>query len=265
MVVFACNNCGESLQKPRVAKHYQFQCRKRISLSCVDCFKDFLDDEYIAHTKCITEAERYGGKNFVAKASANKGERKQQEWIKIINNVLATSNLTKDETNFLKSISKHENVPRKKGKFLNFVKNAMGYRVNLSTVESCWSKIETAFKENVSVNNKDNKDIKNGEDNKNGIINGQNDNNNSKKRNLEKTEILKTETKENVKKCKLELDTVEADETINSVSEVNGDKFKWKDKIIEILGDRDEISLKKLRKKLLNKHLSCYKDNEEKF
>ncbi|XP_074095677.1 cell growth-regulating nucleolar protein isoform X2 [Cotesia typhae] len=239
MVVFACNNCGESLQKPRVAKHYQFQCRKQISLSCVDCFKDFLDDDYIAHTKCITEAERYGGKNFVAKPSANKGERKQQEWIKIINNVLATSNLTKDETNFLKSISKHENVPRKKGKFLNFVKNAMGYRVNLNTVESCWNKIETAFKENVSVNNKDDKDIKNEEDDKN-------------------------ETKENIKKCKL--DTVEVDdETINSVNVVNGDKFKWKDKIIEILGDRDEISLKKLRKKLLNKHLSCYKDNEEKF
>ncbi|XP_044581583.1 uncharacterized protein C16C10.8 [Cotesia glomerata] len=255
MVVFACNNCGESLQKPRVAKHYQFQCRKRISLSCVDCFKDFLDDEYIAHTKCITEAERYGGKNFVAKTSANKGERKQQEWIKIINNVLATSNLTKDETSFLKSISKHENVPRKKGKFLNFVKNAMGYRVNLNTVESCWSKIETAFKDNVSVNNKDDKNIKNEDDNNGIIINGQNNNNNSKKRYLEETETSKIVTKENVKKCKL--DTVEADEAIDSVSQVNGDKFKWKDKIIEILGDRDEISLKKLRKKLLNKHLPC--------
>lgn len=138
----------------------------------------------------------------------------------------------------------------------------MGYRVNLNTVESCWNKIETAFKENVSVINKDDKDIKNGENDNNGIINGQN---NSKKRNLEETEISEiSETKENIKKCKL--DTVEAnDETINSVNEVNGDKFKWKDKIIEILGDRDEISLKKLRKKLLNKHLSCYKDNEEKF
>ncbi|KAG7211384.1 hypothetical protein KM043_010673 [Ampulex compressa] len=72
MVVFTCNNCGETLQKPRVAKHYQFQCRTAAFLTCVDCFKDFRGDEYVGHTKCITEAERYGGKDYVPKAGTNK-------------------------------------------------------------------------------------------------------------------------------------------------------------------------------------------------
>ncbi|XP_057333020.1 cell growth-regulating nucleolar protein [Microplitis mediator] len=266
MVVFTCNNCGDSLQKPRVAKHYQFQCRKRVSLSCVDCFKDFLDDDYVSHTKCITEAERYGGKNFVAKPSANKGERKQQEWIKIINSVLCSSNLSKEEKNFLKNISKHENVPRKKPKFLNFVKNAMGYRVDVTIAESCFDKIESAFKE---VNNKQINGVKNDEsandkssgevkqeskDETNGLIsNGQEKKAKKNKRKLENEH--KEEEEEEVEEKKLKVE--------NSEQEVSG-KLIWKEKIIEIIGERNEISLKKLRKKMI-KFLPEYENEEEKF
>lgn len=42
-------------------------------LTCVDCLKDFNHVEYEAHTKCVTEEERYAAKGFVAKASSNKG------------------------------------------------------------------------------------------------------------------------------------------------------------------------------------------------
>ncbi|KAI8423113.1 hypothetical protein MSG28_014196 [Choristoneura fumiferana] len=68
MVVFTCGHCGESVQKPKVEKHYMTKCRNRAyNLSCMDCFKDFLGNDYEAHTKCITEEERYSGKGFVAK------------------------------------------------------------------------------------------------------------------------------------------------------------------------------------------------------
>lgn len=105
-------------------------------------------DEYVAHTKCITENERYGGKGYVAKPGQNKGERKQQAWINVVQNVLTNSTtLTVPERNLLSSISKHENIPRKKAKFLNFIKNISGNRVNMNIVESVWVKMETAFKE----------------------------------------------------------------------------------------------------------------------
>lgn len=129
------------------------------------------------HTKCITEAERYGSKDYVAKPSANKGEKKQQEWIKIVNNVInGVNNLTNDEKNILQHISKHENIPRKKAKFMNFVKNSMGFRVNMKAVESCWIKIEAASNE-IANNNKSIKAEKIDEPTKND--NGENINVNS--------------------------------------------------------------------------------------
>ncbi|XP_015175063.1 PREDICTED: cell growth-regulating nucleolar protein [Polistes dominula] len=153
MVVFTCNHCGETLQKPRVAKHYQFQCYNKPYLTCVDCLKDFHEQEYVQHTKCITEAERYGGKNYVPKAAANKGERKQQEWLKVVNNVLETNtDLSRDEREFLKGLSNCENVPRKKVKFINFVNNAFGFRTNKSIIESVWDKMEKAHQQSINSN-----------------------------------------------------------------------------------------------------------------
>lgn len=147
MVFFTCTHCGEALKKPRVEKHFQFQCRNPISVSCMDCFKDFRGQEYVAHTKCITEAQRYGGKDFVAKPSKNKGERKQQDWILVVQSVIETSkNLSSGERNILNILSSHENVPRKKAKFFNFIKSVLAGRVNISIVESVWGKMEEALK-----------------------------------------------------------------------------------------------------------------------
>lgn len=134
-------------QKPRVAKHYQFQCRTTPFLTCVDCFKDFRGEEYISHTKCITEAERYGGKDYVPKAGANKGERKQQEWLNVVNNLLNNStDLSTAEQGFLHTLAKFDNIPRKRAKFMNFVRSALGTRTNMSLVESVWNKMEAAHK-----------------------------------------------------------------------------------------------------------------------
>lgn len=115
-------------------------------------FNIFREEEYVAHTKCISEAERYGGKNFVAKANANKGERKQQQWICAVNSLLnGEINLSNAEIKFLQILSKYENIPRKKSKFLNFVKNAVGSRVNMTVVETIWNKMENAHKKNLEA------------------------------------------------------------------------------------------------------------------
>lgn len=42
MVYFTCQHCGESVNKPRVEKHYDTKCKFKVPyLTCVDCLKDF--------------------------------------------------------------------------------------------------------------------------------------------------------------------------------------------------------------------------------
>lgn len=84
MVFFTCNHCGESLKKAAVEKHYSFKSCKQphslvfftayksklltklfhslhlgrnapIFLTCVDCLKDFKEEEYAAHTKVLVQ------------------------------------------------------------------------------------------------------------------------------------------------------------------------------------------------------------------
>uniref|UniRef100_A0A1L8DI57 Putative cell growth-regulating nucleolar protein n=1 Tax=Nyssomyia neivai TaxID=330878 RepID=A0A1L8DI57_9DIPT len=125
MVFFTCNHCGESLKKQSVEKHYKWQkCKGApVFVTCVDCLKDFREQEYVGHTKCITEAERYYGKDYQAKPSQNKGQKKQEAWTDIIQSVLQRSDLSTRIQGVLKTLTMHENVPRKKPKFLNFMKN----------------------------------------------------------------------------------------------------------------------------------------------
>ena len=80
---FICDACGQTVKKSKVEKHYQTECRNCSVLSCIDCGKDFPGDEYAGHTSCISEAEKYQGKLYQPKEKANKGELKQQEWIKV--------------------------------------------------------------------------------------------------------------------------------------------------------------------------------------
>ncbi|XP_028738201.1 cell growth-regulating nucleolar protein isoform X3 [Peromyscus leucopus] len=78
MVFFTCNACGESVKKVQVEKHVSV-CRNCECLSCIDCGKDFWGDDYKSHVKCISEGQKYGGKDYEAKT--HKGDAKQQAWI----------------------------------------------------------------------------------------------------------------------------------------------------------------------------------------
>lgn len=280
MVVFTCNNCGECLQKPKVAKHFQFHSRcSPIFLTCVDCHKDFRGDEYVKHTKCITEDERYGGKGFTLKASANKGERKQQEWINVVQNLLNSSpNLSAPERNILNTLSKHENIPRKKAKFLNFIRSVFGNRVNMTVIESLWTKMEESFKESTPKNDSNPKNgkaeqpednVSENQNNENAVKeNGNSAKHNeseaegkkkkkSKKRALQTTESQDVEEEENEKiiKKRLKTDLKETNEKIDESQEEETIKFSWKNTIIEIVSKKGEMSMKKLRKKVVARYM----------
>ncbi|XP_034837356.1 cell growth-regulating nucleolar protein-like [Maniola hyperantus] len=159
MVVFTCGHCGESVQKPKVEKHYLTKCRnKNPNVSCMDCFKDFLGKDYEAHTKCVTEEERYSAKGFAAKEK--KGEKKQNVWVDMIQSVLdeqkdASSNVLR----ILETISKHNNTPRKKPKFINFVKNVCGNKTNIKDIDQAWEivSVKLTALSNLSAQNADNK------------------------------------------------------------------------------------------------------------
>lgn len=110
------------MKKGQVEKHLVI-CRNCSSLSCMDCGKDFLGDSYKSHLKCITENEKYGGKAFEAKA--NKGDVKQQQWIQRIQEVLKKPNISNNIRSILNQMSTFDNIPRKKVKFQNWVRNSL--------------------------------------------------------------------------------------------------------------------------------------------
>ncbi|CAP37281.2 Protein CBG20151 [Caenorhabditis briggsae] len=123
MVFFSCNNCGEACKKNQVERHL-FQCRNT-TFSCIDCQLIYTRDTYKDHVKCITENQKYGGKNYVEKE--NKGEAKQNAWVDQVNRAIefVTDHQVKE---LLKSVAGFANIPRKEAKFINFLTNSCRLR-----------------------------------------------------------------------------------------------------------------------------------------
>lgn len=149
MVYFTCGACGEQIKKPNVEKHYTQKCRRCDVLTCIDCLKDFYGDEYKAHNQCMTEDQRYskeGRDGWDPTQSQNKGEKKQQAWIGKLKSLLeATDNIDSDVRAICDVVLNHENIPRKKPKFINFVKNIMRQRVQPSNIEKTWDLFSQAL------------------------------------------------------------------------------------------------------------------------
>uniref|UniRef100_A0A8C5TG85 Ly1 antibody reactive n=1 Tax=Malurus cyaneus samueli TaxID=2593467 RepID=A0A8C5TG85_9PASS len=130
MVVFTCNACGEAVKKAQVEKHVNI-CRNCQYLSCMDCGKDFWGDDYKEHVRCVSEDQKYGGKGFEAKI--NKGDAKQQEWIQKIHEVMKKPNINPKVRNVLEQMRTFDNIPRKRVKFQNWIKNSL--KINDSTLQ----------------------------------------------------------------------------------------------------------------------------------
>lgn len=116
------------------------------NLTCVDCLKDFHGQDYVQHTKCVSESERYAAKGtFVAKPDKNKGAQKQEIWTECIEELASRTDLDKSLRDILQRIAGQSNVPRKKPKFINFLKSSM--RFNVYRAEQVWKVIEEGLEE----------------------------------------------------------------------------------------------------------------------
>uniref|UniRef100_A0A915D4H6 Zinc finger C2H2 LYAR-type domain-containing protein n=1 Tax=Ditylenchus dipsaci TaxID=166011 RepID=A0A915D4H6_9BILA len=141
MVYFTCDVCGDSLKKNQVQKH-TFHCKSN-TFSCIDCQSVFDKTTFKEHIKCITENQKYGGANYVAKE--NKGEVKQNSWIDQVN--MAIENM-KDQKlkKMLGQVANYTNIPRKEAKFINFLQNSVKIR-DQNTCARAWKAISEAIKE----------------------------------------------------------------------------------------------------------------------
>ncbi|XP_015368594.1 PREDICTED: cell growth-regulating nucleolar protein [Diuraphis noxia] len=142
MVVFTCNNCGDSVNKPKVEKHIQYECKRKnfaVSFCCVDCLKDFNYETVKDHCQCVTEDQRYAAKGYVPKPSAEKGKRKQAGWVDIVQSVMNNKNLPNEQRQFLNIIAKFDNVPRKKNKFqINTMRDCILYFLIVKKLKYCY-------------------------------------------------------------------------------------------------------------------------------
>lgn len=64
------------------------------------------------------------------------------------------TDFTSAERSFLNLLAKFDNIPRKKAKFLNFVKNITGNRTNAAIIDSVWDKMQTAYEVNMKKSTK---------------------------------------------------------------------------------------------------------------
>ncbi|XP_034654448.1 uncharacterized protein C16C10.8 [Drosophila subobscura] len=249
MVFFTCNICGESVKKPSVEKHYQTRCRgKDKNVSCMDCLKDFYGEEYVAHTKCISEAQKYANQNqsFVAKESRNKNAQKQESWMDIIRAILDSSeyNLTPALRTAFQRLQSVDNVPRKKAKFENFVGNCM--RMPRQQATQVWDILE---KELNKMKEAKQEELARAKAAKEASQNGKAEKKNG-------TKEVESEAEAEAPPKKKSKVAVEAEEeAAPEASEGSSNDFDWPTQLAKIVSKQaDGIFLEKLKKKLLKKY-----------
>ncbi|XP_055332975.1 cell growth-regulating nucleolar protein-like [Paramacrobiotus metropolitanus] len=139
MVVFICNACGQSVKKAQVDKHWQTQCRNCTVLSCIDCGKDFPGDTFRNHNQCMTEEEKWHGKDVKIKENGSSGRKKQDTWTENLQRKISESASIKNPQliDILRKLVDFENVPRKEAKFKNFLKSCLKIH-NPQIVEAAW-------------------------------------------------------------------------------------------------------------------------------
>jgi len=77
----------------------------------------------------------------------NKGEKRQNAWTNNLRSILSeTTNIDSDVRNIINTILNHENIPRKKPKFINFIKNIMGHKAGMHSIDKTWDLFSQALK-----------------------------------------------------------------------------------------------------------------------
>lgn len=244
----------------------------------MDCLKDFKGDEFKVHTQCISEEERYSAKGFVAKPNKNKGAQKQESWTETLQNLLNKPGLDHQTKNIIERIAAQTNVPRKKPKFVNFVKNSM--KISMDNANKVWNVVEEALEEfkQASEANRQKKELEKKAENGDDTVNETNGNTENgekvkkkKKKNEPKVETIDTEANESIvengksrkralddstddggakkKKKKSKSNETNGSEVQDNIETVNGEtehdstiasegKFDWQSSIVAILSKK---------------------------
>lgn len=295
MVFFSCNACGDSLKKNQVEKHYATKCRQGKSLSCIDCSKEFWGEEYNQHTKCISEEEKYSGKNYVPKAGANKGEQKQNQWVEQVQAAIDGAKSDKNIHQLLQRIKDCPNIPRKQAKFKNFVKNSLrvhqerlinqawdlimkhaeqanavdepppekpvnGAHEGQSKAEKKKEQKEQTKKERKEERKRKRQTEVNGDVKEEEEEEEQQDKPKKKKKRKREEEDEangETEAKRPATDVSQEkLNGVEEEGEVNEEDSKSTEKFEWEEVITAVLEKKGEMPIKKLRKKVLAEYTS---------
>lgn len=108
----------------------------------------------------MTENEKYSAKGTEFKP--NKGDVKQQQWLQNIESVMSSSEskFSQKAQSLIKTLSSYDNIPRKKAKFLNFLKNSLriydtALGEEIYEAFSSVNKAKTASEPNIATTNKD--------------------------------------------------------------------------------------------------------------
>ena len=204
----------------------------------------------------------------------NKGEKRQNAWIANLRKILQeTSDLDGDVRSILDTIQEHENIPRKKPKFVNFVKNIMRNRARPHSIDKTWELFEQALKpapapepmevQNESLNGKSDKET-NG---KAETPEKENEGGKKEKKKKKKKDKKLEETTEDVNikpSCKRK--SSDRDENEDGASKEDEEsppkkvKFDWDEVITACLKEKDgnEMKLVKLKKKCLKEYFSAH-------
>jgi len=264
-------------------------------LTCIDCLKDFHGDEYKSHTQCMSEAQRYskeGRSGWDPVAGQAKGEKKQQQWMDKLHELLQATDIDSSVRHIVDSILDHDNIPRKRPKFVNFVKNIMRNKARMSDIEKTWDLFSLALQppapaiaapdaETITAKSKTDEDPSM-------EIVEENDEESTKKSKKKKkkkdrdqepelniVELEPASEKEKKKKDKsgkkrkheetesLDVDDVTNNESINEPSEPASKKgkFDWDSVICELLSKKGSMKLNKLKKKCMAEFRAQQKEN----
>jgi len=272
------------VKKPQVEKHYTQKCRACSVLTCIDCLKDFEGDEYKTHMTCMSEEQRYSKEGRAgwdpSVGQGNKGEKRQNAWIANLRKILQeTSDLDGDVKNILDTIQEHENIPRKKPKFVNFVKNIMRNRARPHSIDKTWELFEQALKPpalpepmEVAENGESDKTESLETNGKGETPEKENEGGKKEKKKKKKKDKKLPDTTEDVNtkpsRKRKSSDAGENDEdgtTKEEESPVKKAKFDWDEVITACLKEKDgnEMKLVKLKKKCLREYFSAHEGSHK--
>lgn len=175
--------------------------------------------------------EKYSAKGYVPKPNQNKGAKKQEAWVEMVRTIQQSQKTISQSVNkILTTISKHDNIPRKKASFIRFLQNSFRY-MKMEDIEAAWGLLEEEMKKNKTNNGND-------------AINGDQ---NGTKRKLETCDDVEAQ-----KSKKPKIDSEITDEA-NGTDGIT--KFDWTTTIKDILlSKNNQLKLNKLKKKVFRKY-----------